>query len=107
MGKAPLKSKLKHPTLAQETWITLHATWFLSHGTQMEKFLSKEVLRYSLYKTLVWFITIVVKEGQKKMNVSYSKSTIISLPNHTDETINIKYSNVFEKVQNTCNESGR
>ena len=73
----------------------------------MEKFLSKEVLRYSLYKTLVWFITIVVKEGQKKMNVSYSKSTIISLPNHTDETINIKYSNVFEKVQNTCNESGR
>ena len=73
----------------------------------MEKFLSKEVLRYSLYKTLVWFITIVVKEGQKKLNVSYSKSTIISLPNHTDETINIKYSNVFEKVQNTCNESGR
>ena len=56
----------------------------------MEKFLSKEVLRYSLYKTLVWFITIVVKEGQKKLNVSYSKSTIISLPNHTDETINIK-----------------
>ena len=46
MGKAPLKSKLKDPTLAQETWITLHATWFLSHGTQMEKFLSKEVLRY-------------------------------------------------------------
>ena len=95
MGKAPLKSKLpvKHPTLAQETWITLHATWFLSqksHGTQMEKFLSKEVLRYSLYKTLVWFITIVVKEGQKKLKVSYSKSTIISLPNHTDETINIK-----------------
>lgn len=73
----------------------------------MEKFLSKEVLRYSLYKTLVWFITIVVKEGQKKLNVSYSKSTIISLPNHTDETINIKYSNVFKKVQNTCNESGR
>ena len=73
----------------------------------MEKFLSKEVLRYSLYKTLVWFITIVVKEGQKKLNVSYSKSTIISLPNNTDETINIKYSNVFKKVQNTCNESGR
>ena len=73
----------------------------------MEKFLSKEVLRYSLYKTLVWFITIVVKEGQKKLNVSYSKSTIISLPNNTDETINIKYSNVFKKVQNTFNESGR
>ena len=90
MGKAPLKSKLKHPTLAQETWITSHATWFLSHGTQMEKFLSKEVLRYSLYKTLVWFITIVVKEGQKKLNVSYSKITIISPPNHTDETINIR-----------------
>ena len=73
----------------------------------MEKFLSKEVLRYSLYKTLVWFITIVVKEGQKNLNVSYSKSTIISLPNHTDETINIKCSNVFKKMQNTCNESGR
>ena len=56
----------------------------------MEKFLSKEALRYSFYKTLVWFITIVVKEGQKKLKVSYSKSTIISLPNHTDETINIK-----------------
>ena len=73
----------------------------------MEKFLSKEVLRYSLYKTLVWFITIVVKEGQKNLNVSYSKSTIISLPNNTDETINIKYSNVFKKVQNKFNESGR
>ena len=73
----------------------------------MEKFLSKEVLRYSLYKTVVWFITIVVKEGQKNLNLSYSKSTIISLPNHTDETINIKYSNVFKKVQNTFNESGR
>ena len=73
----------------------------------MEKFLSKEVLRYSLYKTVVWFITIVVKEGQKSLNVSYSKSTIISLPNNTDETINIKYSNVFKKVQNTFNESGR
>ena len=61
-----------------------------------------------MYKTVVWFITIVVKEGQKNLNVSYSKSTIISLPNHTDETIiNIKYSNVFKKVQNTCNESGR
>ena len=68
----------------------------------MKKFLSKEVLRYSLYKTLVWFITIVVKEGQKKLNVSYSKITIIkkkikkkkitiiSPPNHTDETINIR-----------------
>lgn len=56
----------------------------------MEKFLSKEILRYSLYKTLVWFITIVVKEGQKKLNVSYSKITIISPPNHTDETINIR-----------------
>ena len=33
----------------------------------MEKFLSKEVLRNSLYKTVVWFITIVVKEGQKKL----------------------------------------
>ena len=46
-----------------------------------------------MYKTVVWFITIVVKEGQKKLNVSYSKSTIISVTNHTDETINIKYSN--------------
>lgn len=64
----------------------------------MEKFLSKEVLRYSLYKTVVWFITIVVKEGQKNLNVSYSKSTIITVTNHTDETINIKYSNVFKKV---------
>jgi len=33
----------------------------------MEKFLSKEVLRYSLYKTVVRFITIVVKEGQKRL----------------------------------------
>ena len=73
----------------------------------MEKFLSKEVLRYSLYKKIVWFITIVIKEGKKKLNVSYSKSTIISVTNHTDETINIKYSNVFKKVQKTSNESGR
>ena len=73
----------------------------------MEKFLSKEVLRQSLYKTVVWFITIVVKEGKKKIERVLRKSTIISVTNHTNETINIKYSNVFKKVQNTCNESGR
>ena len=50
-----------------------------------------------MYKTVVWFITIVVKEGLKNLNVSYSKSTIISVMNHTDETINIKYSNIFKK----------
>ena len=33
----------------------------------MGKFLSKEVLRYSLYKTVFWFIIIVVKGGQKKL----------------------------------------
>ena len=80
---------------------------FYHMGHKWRSSYQRKVLRYSLYKTVVWFITIVVKEGQKNLNVSYSKSTIISLPNHTDETINIKYSNVFKKMQNTCNESGR